>query len=255
MTLRVDFNSDMGESFGQYKMGDDEMILDYVSSANLACGWHGGDPLTMRKTVFMAVKKGVNVGGHPSYPDLMGFGRRVMALTPEEAHNYMVYQLGALSAFCKAAGTAMQHVKPHGALFNAAQDDPVLAEGLVTGIKEVDPKLIVVALPGSEVDKAATKIGLKVAREGFADREYTDEGRLMSRKVKGSVIHDPKRIADRVVQMVKGKLTAMSGKPLDVEVQTICLHSDTPGAGDLARTIRSAVEAAGIRVTPMRELV
>ncbi|HEY8369101.1 MAG TPA: 5-oxoprolinase subunit PxpA [Thermodesulfobacteriota bacterium] len=255
MTLRIDFNSDMGESFGQFKMGDDEAILDYVSSANLACGWHGGDPLTMRRTVFMAVKKGVNVGAHPSYPDLMGFGRRVMQLTPEEAHNYVVYQLGALAAFCKAAGTTMQHVKPHGALFNAAQDDPVLAEALVAGIKEVDPKLIVVALPGSEVDKAATKIGLKVAREGFADREYTDEGRLVPRTVKGSVIHDPKRIADRVIQMVKGKLVAMSGKPLDVEVHTICLHSDTPGAAELARTIRSAVEAAGIRVTPMRELV
>lgn len=255
MTLRIDFNSDMGESFGQFKMGDDEAILDYVSSANLACGWHGGDPLTMRRTVFMAVKKGVNVGAHPSYPDLMGFGRRVMQLTPEEAHNYVVYQLGALAAFCKAAGTTMQHVKPHGALFNAAQDDPVLAEALVAGIKEVDPKLIVVALPGSEVDKTATKIGLKVAREGFADREYTDEGRLVPRTVKGSVIHDPKRIADRVIQMVKGKLVAMSGKPLDVEVHTICLHSDTPGAAELARTIRSAVEAAGIRVTPMRELV
>lgn len=255
MTLRVDFNSDMGESYGAYKMGDDEVILDYVSSANLACGWHGGDPLTMRKTVFMAVKKGVAVGGHPSYPDLMGFGRRVMQLAPEEAHNYVVYQLGALMAFCRAAGTPMQHVKPHGALFNAAQDDPTLAEGLVSGIKEVDPRLIVVALPGSAVDKAATKIGLKVAREGFADREYTDEGRLVSRKIPNSVIHDPKRIAERVVQMIKGKIVAMSGKTLEVEVQTICLHSDTPGAGALAREIRRAVEAAGVKVTPMRELV
>jgi UPF0271 protein len=255
MTLRVDFNSDMGESYGAYKMGDDEVILDYVSSANLACGWHGGDPLTMRRTVFMAVKKGVAVGGHPSYPDLLGFGRRVMQLTPEEAHNYVVYQLGALMAFCRAAGATMQHVKPHGALFNAAQDDPVLAEGIVSGIKEVDPKLIAVALPGSEVDRAARKVGLRVAREGFADREYTDEGRLVSRKVGGSVIHDPRRIAQRVVDMVRGRVVAMSGKPLDVEVQTVCLHSDTPGAGALAREIRAAVEAAGVRVTPMRELV
>jgi UPF0271 protein len=255
MAPRVDFNSDMGESYGAYKMGDDEMILDYVSSANLACGWHGGDPLTMRKTVFMAAKKGVAVGAHPSYPDLMGFGRRVMQLTPEEAHNYVVYQLGALLAFCRAAGTGLQHVKPHGALFNAAQDDPVLAEGIVSGVKEVDPKLIVVALPGSEVDRAATRVGLKVAREGFADREYTDEGRLVSRKVPGSVIHDPKRIAQRVVDMVKGRLVAMSGKTLDVEVKTVCLHSDTPGAGALAREIRGAVEKAGITVAPMRELV
>ena len=255
MSLRIDFNSDMGESYGAYTVGDDEVILDHVSSANLACGWHGGDPLTMRKTVFMAVKKGVSVGGHPSYPDLLGFGRRVMQLSPEEAHNYMVYQLGALMAFCRAAGTPMQHVKPHGALFNAAQDDPTLAEALVAGIKEVDPKLIAVALPGSAVDRAATKIGLKVAREGFADRAYTDEGRLVSRKIPNSVIHDPKRIAERVVQMIKGKIVAMSGKTLDVEVQTICLHSDTPGAGALAREIRRAVEAAGVKVTPMRELL
>lgn len=255
MALRVDFNSDMGESYGAFKMGDDDVILDYVTSANLACGWHGGDPLTMRRTVFMAVERGVAVGGHPSYPDLMGFGRRVMQITPEEAHNYVLYQLGALMAFARAAGTTLQHVKPHGALFNAAQDDYALAEGIAHGVREAGKDLIVVALPGSQMEKAARAAGLRVAREGFADREYTDEGRLVPRKVPGSVIHDPNRIAERVVQMVKGKLTAMSGKPLDVQVETICLHSDTPGAGALARTIRRAVEEAGIRISPMRELV
>lgn len=255
MALRVDFNSDMGESYGAYRMGDDEMILQYVSSANLACGWHGGDPLTMRRTVFMAVERGVGIGGHPSYPDLMGFGRRVMQITPEEAHNYVLYQLGALMAFARTAGTSLQHVKPHGALFNAAQDDYALAEGIAHGVREAGKELIVVALPGSQMEKAARAAGLRVAREGFADREYTDEGRLVSRRVPGSVIHDADRITERVVQMARGTLTAMSGKPLEVQVETICLHSDTPGAGALAGAIRRAADEAGIRVTPMRELV
>jgi UPF0271 protein len=255
VSLRIDFNSDMGESFGAWRMGDDAAILGHVSSANLACGWHGGDPVTMRRTVEMAASRGVAVGAHPSFPDLMGFGRRMMQVSAEEARAYVVYQVGALAAFAHAAGTRLQHVKPHGALFNVAQDDPALAAAIVAGVADVDPRLIVVTLPGSAVERAAAAAGLPVAREGFADREYTDEGRLVPRSVEGSVIHDPARIAERVVGMVKGRLVARSGKRLDVDVQTICLHGDTPGAGELARQIRAAVEAAGVTVTPMRELV
>jgi UPF0271 protein len=255
MALRIDLNADVGESYGAYTMGDDAAILEHVSSANVACGWHAGDPLTMRRTVCLAVERGVAVGAHPSYPDLMGFGRRVMQLTPEEAQSYVLYQVGALTAFCKAAGTTLQHVKPHGALYAAAADDYALAEAIACGVSEAGRGLILVVLPGSELEKAGRAAGLRVAREGFADREYTDEGRLVSRTVPGAVIHDPDRIAERVVQMIQGRLTAMTGRPLAVQVETICLHGDTPGAAALARATRRAVDEAGVTVAPMRELV
>ncbi len=255
MALRVDLNADVGESYGAYTMGDDAAILDHVSSASVACGWHAGDPLTMRGTVVLAVERGVAVGAHPSYPDLMGFGRRAMQLTPEEARSYVLYQVGALTAFCRAAGTTLQHVKLHGALYNAAADDSALAEAIAHAVRDADGGLILVALPGSELEKAGRAAGLRVAREGFADREYTDEGRLVSRTVPGSVVHDPARVAERVVRMIQGRLTAMSGRPLALQVETICLHGDTPGAAALAGTIRRAVDEAGVTVTPMRELV
>jgi UPF0271 protein len=253
--MPVDLNSDMGESYGVYAIGADEEILRWVTSANVACGWHGGDPQVMRRTVEQAKALGVRVGAHPSYPDLLGFGRRPMQITRQEARDYVLYQIGALRVFCQALGVPLQHVKPHGALYNVAVKDRDLSLGIAEAVREAGGDLILVGLPGSELVRAGQEVGVRVAREAFGDRAYNEDGTLVSRKLPGSLLTDPEAVAERVLGLVRGTVTAISGAEIRLEADTVCLHGDTPGAGTIARAVRQRLEAAGIRATPLGEFV
>jgi len=251
----IDLNSDMGESYGAYTMGADDEILRWVTSANVACGWHGGDPSVMRRTIERAKALGVAVGAHPSYPDLLGFGRRVMQISRQEARDYMLYQIGALRAFAEALGVTLQHVKPHGAIYNVAVKDRELSLGIAEGIADAGGRLILVGLPGSELLQAGQEMGLRVAREAFGDRAYNEDGTLVSRKLPGSLITDPGAVAERVLGFTRGTMTAITGREIRIQVDTICLHGDTPGAGAIARRVRERLEAAGIKPRPMGEFI
>lgn len=253
---RVDLNSDIGESFGNYKLGLDEEVIQHISSANIACGWHAGDPVVMEKTVEIAAKKGVAVGAHPGYPDLMGFGRREMVVTAEEAKAYVKYQIGALWGFAKSKGVKIQHIKPHGALYNMAAINPTLAKAIAEAVYEVDPNMILVGLANSELIKAGKEVGLKVANEVFADRAYNPDGTLVSRKLEGAVIHDPDKAMARVVRMVKeGKVEAINGEDIEIQADTICVHGDNPQAVAFVDAIRRTLEDEGIQVAAMEEFI
>lgn len=250
MARKVDFNCDLGESFGAYQHGYDEQLMPYISSANIACGFHAGDPVWMRKTVSIAEKAGVAIGAHPSLPDLVGFGRREMKITPEEARNYVVYQIGALQAFTRTK--RLQHVKPHGALYNMGAVDEKIARAVAEGIREVDPDLILVGLANSAWMKVGKELGLKVASEVFADRALNPDGTLVARGQPGAVIKDLDKVVTASLKMVvEGRATAIDGTEISIRADTICLHSDTPGAVDLARTLRERIEAAGVSIVPM----
>ena len=239
----------MGESFGRYSLGNDAAMLDIVTSANIACGLHAGDPLVMRHTVAMAIVRGVAVGAHPGYPDLQGFGRRALSMGAEELEAIILYQLGALAGFVAAAGGRLIHVKPHGALYNTAARDPKVAAAIARAVTSFDPQLIVVALPGSALADAAASEGLSVATEGFADRAYQADGTLVPRSHPGAVIHDPARAAARAVQMVtEGTVEAITRETIDLEIDTLCIHGDTPNAPAIAQSLRRALEAAGVSV-------
>ncbi len=254
--MKVDLNSDLGESFGRYKLGLDEEVMKYITSANIATGWHAGDPLVMRKTVRLAKENGVAVGAHPGYPDLMGFGRRYMKLSPEEARNYILYQIGALYAFVKAEGLELQHVKPHGALYNALVKEEELARAVIEGIADFDRKLIFVTLSGSRAAQIAEEMGVNVAHEVFADRAYNPDGTLVSRSKPGAVIGDAEEIVERVVSMVKdGGVRAINGEWVELKADTICVHGDNPKAVEIASMVRKALEAEGVKVVPMGEIV
>ena len=254
MADRIDFNCDMGESFGMYKLGYDEEVIRYITSANIACGFHAGDPMWMRTTVEMAEKYGVGVGAQPSFPDLMGFGRRNMMVSPEEARNDVTYQIGALQAF--ATNGKLQHVKPHGAMYNMAVADLTLARAICQAVKDVDPDMIVVALAGTDWVDLAAEMGLRVAREAFADRAFTAQGTLVPRAQPGSVIHDVDAVVERSVKMVtEGKVTAITGEEVEFQADSLCLHGDTPGAVEMARAVREGLESAGVKIVPMNELV
>lgn len=246
--MYIDLNSDMGESFGAYTIGADEEILKWVTSANVACGWHGGDPHVMRQTVARAKALGVAVGAHPSYPDLLGFGRRPMQITRHEARDYMLYQIGALRAFVEAAGLSLQHVKPHGAIYNVAAKDRELSLGIAEAVKEAGGDLILMGLPDSEMLKAGGEVGVRIAREAFGDRAYNEDGSLVSRKIAGSLITDPERVADRVIGLAQGRVVAITGKEIRFQADTICLHGDTPGAALIARRVRERLEKEGGQV-------
>jgi len=244
----------LGESFGAYKLGFDEELMSYISSANIACGFHAGDPMWMRLTVRLAEEAGVAIGAHPGFPDLMGFGRREMKVTPEEAKNYVIYQIGALQAF--TSSKRLQHVKPHGALYNMGAVNEELARAVAEGIKEVDPELILVGLAGSAWIKVSQEIGLRVASEVFADRALNPDGTLVPRSQPGAVIHDLEDIVARSLKMVtEGKAVAINGEEINTKADTICLHGDTPGAVDFARNLRQRMETAGIAVVPMRDFL
>jgi UPF0271 protein len=250
--MEVDLNCDMGESFGRYRIGADEAMMQYITSANIACGYHAGDPLVMDWAVRLAAKYGVGIGAHPGFPDLMGFGRRVMQLSSEEIENYILYQIGALAAFARATDVELAHVKPHGALYNMAAKDVELARAIVRGIARFSRELIAVCPAGSAMIGAAEEAGLRVAREGFADRAYNLDGTLRSRQLSGALIEDPCMAAERAIKMVRdGIVVAHTGEEIPLRVETICVHGDTPTAVQIAQVIRKELRAAGIEVVPM----
>ena len=247
----VDLNSDLGESFGAYKIGADDQIIPLVSSVNIACGWHAGDPLVMRKAVALAKENGVSIGAHPGFPDLMGFGRRNMNVTPAEVKAYIQYQVGALSAFCKAEGVKLHHVKPHGAMYNMAAADSKLARAVAEAIAEIDDSIVLLALSGSEMLLAADAIGLPCASEVFADRNYEEDGSLRARSKPDSIIHDEAECAARVLRMVtEGKVKAITGKDIELRADSICVHGDTPEALLFVQRIRDTLQSGGVAIKP-----
>jgi len=249
--VRIDLNCDMGESFGVYGLGCDEDVIAFVTSINVACGFHASDPGNMLRTVQLAKKYNVAVGAHPSFPDLVGFGRRNMAATPEEIKADTIYQIGALWAFCKAEGVRLQHVKPHGALYNMAATDIRIATAIAEAIRSVDPGLFMLCLGKSQMVDAAKKAGARYVEEAFADRAYTNEGTLVPRSRPGAVIHDIGLVAERVLSMVKHqRVTSIDGVEIPIVAQTVCVHGDTPGAVEMARLIRKRLEENAIVVAP-----
>ncbi|WP_395541184.1 LamB/YcsF family protein [Neotabrizicola sp. sgz301269] len=252
MTRTIDLNCDMGESFGAYVIGDDEAMLDLVTTANIACGFHAGDPVVMRRTIRMAKARGVAVGAHPSFADLYGFGRRrISGERPEDLETQLIFQIVAMQGMAALEGHPMTHVKTHGALGNMAAVDPDLAALCVRAIRAVDPGLVFVTLPYSETYRAAEKAGLRIACEIYADRSYTDQGELTPRSQPGAVIHDPAQSLDQVLEMVvSGQIPTTGGKKLAVTPDTLCIHGDTKGAVDIARRLRGALEANGVTIAP-----
>jgi UPF0271 protein len=252
MSTTIDLNCDMGEGFGPWPMGDDEAMLDIVSSANIACGFHAGDPSIMFRTADIAKRKGVAVGAHPGFNDLHGFGRRVIrGDSPAEIERMVAYQIGAMQAVAALAGHKVTYVKAHGSLNNMANEDEDLALAIARAIKGVDATLINVCMPGLLMEKASEQIGVPVAREFFADRTYEDNGTLTSRKKPGSVLHNAEEAAERVLRTLQDKaVTTTSGKRIPVEIDTICVHGDEPSAVAMARTVRAKLEANGFTIAP-----
>jgi 5-oxoprolinase (ATP-hydrolysing) subunit A len=247
--MRVDLNSDVGESFGAYTIGQDPILLPHLTSANVACGFHAGDPGVMRATIALAKQHGVAVGAHPGFPDLAGFGRRDLHATPREVEDFVMYQIGALAAIAASQGVRLQHVKPHGALFNMAVRDAELADAIARATAAVDSSLILFGLPASELIAAGRRAGLQTACEVFADRAYHSDGTLVSRRVTGAVIHDADVVEARVVRMASDRsVVAIDGSVVKFEIDTICVHGDTRGAAELAARIRRALDASGVQV-------
>lgn len=245
----VDLNCDLGESFGAYTIGMDASLMPYITSANVACGYHAGDAAVMERTARLCKENGVAIGAHPGFPDLQGFGRRNMAVTPPEAKVYVQYQVGALLAFCREQGLALHHVKPHGALYNMAAKDYDLAEGICLGIRAAAPDTVVLGLSGSEMIRAAEAVGLKAANEVFADRAYQPDGTLVPRKQPGAMIEDEEEAIARVIRMVtQGKVKANNGADISIRADSVCVHGDNPRALDFTSRIRKALEAAGVEV-------
>lgn len=250
-TLSIDLNCDMGESFGAWNMGHDADVLPLVSSANIACGYHAGDPSTMRKTVALAIGNGVAIGAHPGLPDLMGFGRRNIDITPQQAYDMVVVQVGALAATAASQGARLHHVKAHGALYNMAVRDPSLARSIAQAVRDVDRSLVFYALASSDMARVASEVGLTVAHEVFADRTYQPDGSLTPRNRQGAMIEDPQESIRQVLRMVtEGRVTAVDGTDVEVRADTLCIHGDQPGAVVFAKSIREAFSQAGIQVRP-----
>lgn len=253
---RVDLNSDLGESFGRYTIGSDDKIIPLITSANVACGYHASDPVVMDKTLVMAREAGIRVGAHPGYPDLMGFGRRNLNVTPEEARAYTLYQLGALDAFCRAHQLKMQHVKPHGAFYNMAAKDYELSKAICQAVKEFDDRLIVLALSGGELARAAKDMGLRTALEVFADRAYEEDGSLVNRRKEGAMVTDENVAIARVVRMIKEKkVTAITGKDIPIQADSVCVHGDGAKALAFVEKIRRTLTEEGIEICSLDEIV
>ncbi len=245
--MHIDLNCDMGESFGVYTLGYDEAAMPYVTSINVACGFHASDPLNMLNTVKLAKQYNLAIGAHPAFPDLVGFGRRVMAASKEEIFADVAYQIGALAGICQTQGLKLQHVKAHGALYNMAEKDIAVGTAIAEAIKSVDPDLYMLCSCGSPMVKAAQAAGVKYVEEAFADRAYTKEGTLVPRSQPGAVIHDVKLVAERVLGLVKtGKVQAIDGTEIALKADTICVHGDTPGAVEMIKEIRELLEKQGI---------
>jgi UPF0271 protein len=250
--MHIDLNSDVGESFGAYRLGDDDAVIASISSANVACGFHAGDPAVMRRTVRLARDAGVAIGAHPGFPDLVGFGRREMRASPREVEDMVVYQIGALMAIARAEGARVVHVKAHGALYNMAVRDGALADAIARGVASVEPALLLFGLPGSELLRAGRDAGLAVVAEGFADRAYQADGSLVPRTVPGAVVHDVDDVVRRSLRLVReGRVASIDGGDISMPVQTLCVHGDTPGAAALARQLRAGLEHRGVAVRPV----
>ena len=255
MAKEINLNADMGEGFGAYDIGDDAGLLKVIRSASIACGFHAGDPVVMQRLVTEAAARGVSIGAHPGFNDLWGFGRRRIDMNPRELEYMTAYQIGALQAMACYAGAKVTHLKPHGALNNMAAEDIELALAIGRAIKTVDRDIIYVALAGSQMEKAGRELGLRVAREGFCDRLYDDDGNLTSRKVPGAVLHDPEVIKERVVNMVvNDEIVSRTGSRLKVRLDTLCLHGDEPSAVIAARAVRQGLEAAGVKIVTLPEM-
>jgi 5-oxoprolinase (ATP-hydrolysing) subunit A len=249
MARAIDLNSDLGEAFGAHTVGLDDDIFDLISSANVACGWHGGDPRVMERTVAICKDKGIAIGAHPGFPDLVGFGRREMKISPAEARTDTLYQVAALDGFCRAAGVPMHHVKAHGAFYNTAVRDRNLADGIASGVKAFDPSLIMLAQPGTHLFAAIEAAGLPSAREGFIDRGYSPDGTLVARGTPGALITDPVEASERVLRLVEeGRLRAVDGTDLELQIDSLCIHSDTPGAVEVLARVRADLEKAGVTI-------
>lgn len=250
--LQIDLNSDLGESFGAYRLGEDQELIRYITTANVACGWHAGDPMVMDRTVRMAREQGIAIGAHPGYPDLLGFGRRPMKLSPLEVKNYVKYQIGALQAFAVSCDMKVGHVKPHGALSNICQYDRETSRAVCEAVYEVDPSMIIFYCAGSVLGEEAEKLGLKTASEIFADRAYMDDLSLAPRAMEGAVITDEEAAIRRCIRMVReGKVRSLSGKELEIRGDTLCVHGDGPKALAFVKRIRQEFQAAGIAIRPL----
>ncbi|GAB3278119.1 LamB/YcsF family protein [Parasphingorhabdus pacifica] len=248
----VDLNADAGESFGRWKLGDDDRLIPMVSSVNVACGWHAGDPATMRASVSRAHESGVAIGAHPGFPDLAGFGRRAIALSPREAANACLYQYGALRAFADSIGARITHVKPHGALYGLTLKDEAVADAVADAIANADPNLRVVLLAGPTAERVADQ-GIPVVREAFADLDYNDDGHIIIEPEPKA--KDPRTCADQAIAVLQGEVTSVNGAPIKVDADTICLHGDRPNAIDVVKAIRDRFESEGVRLAPMAEVV
>lgn len=249
MSSGMDLNADLGESYGRWTLGDDERLVGQLSSANLACGFHAGDFRVMEATVVLCRRAGVAVGAQPGYPDLLGFGRRPMPFEPDEVESMVRYQIGALEAFCRAAGVDMQHVKPHGALYNQAAADPALAAAIARATARFSRDLLLFGLAGSEpMASAAADAGLRFVPEAFADRRYLPDGSLQPRSEPGSVLTDPDEAATQALAIARGEITAADGATLSMRAESICCHGDTPGAVAIAAAVRTGLEGAGVTI-------
>lgn len=247
--MRIDLNSDLGESFGAWRMGDDETMLGIVSSANIACGFHAGDPSCILATLKQAAARGIVVGAHVSYPDKVGFGRRNMDVAPQELTADVIYQIGALRGLAKAAGTRVSYVKPHGALYNTIAGDAKQADAVIAGMQAVDPSLVMLALAGAPIVERCRAAGLAVVEEAFADRAYTPDGTLVSRREAGAVLHDPELVAERMLRLAtEGLIEAIDGSTLHLSAQSICIHGDSPGAVAMAARVREQLLAGGVEI-------
>jgi UPF0271 protein len=252
---RINLNADLGEGFGAYDIGNDEALLGIVRSASVACGFHASDPSVMHRVVHRAAEEGVSIGAHPGFNDLWGFGRRRIDMPAKDVEYMVAYQIGALQALAAYAGLKVTHVKPHGALNNMAAEDADLAMAIGRAIKAVDPSIIYLALAGSEMERAALKLGLPLAREGFADRLYDDDGNLTSRKIPGAMINDPALAAENVVRMVlEGQIISRNGKPIERDLDSICVHGDEHTAVAVARAVRESLQRAGVEVLALTEM-
>jgi 5-oxoprolinase (ATP-hydrolysing) subunit A len=250
--MRVDLNADVGESLGPWPMGDDERLIPLVTSVNVACGAHAGDPLTIDRTIRTALAHGVAIGAHPGYPDLVGFGRRDLDMAPDELEASLVYQVGAVAAFARAAGTTLRHVKPHGALYNLAARDPAVAATIARAVARVSRELILVGLAGSDMLAAASDAGLGSAAEAFADRAYEADGTLRTRRLPGALLESPERAAAQALSIVRdGRVTSHDGQVVAVRADTICIHGDAPEATAFAAAIRRSLEGAGVTIVAL----
>ncbi len=255
MSRRINLNADLAEGWGAYDIGDDAALMRIITSASVACGFHAGDHNTMHRICMLAKELGVSIGAHPGFNDLWGFGRREIKMKPADLEYMTAYQIGALQAIARYAGLPVTHLKVHGALSNMAANDEGYAMALARAIKVVDPSLIYVALAGSEMEKAGRKLGLRVAREGFADRQYEEDGNLASRSIPGTVFRDPAKAVEQALRMVeKGEVVARSGKVIKVEVDTICVHGDEPSAVEVAKAVRAGLDKAGVQVVTLPEM-